>query len=187
MTTATIHNFEADLAAENSESTALFWSICYARLFPGICGQRIAPKGSAEQRAGIDRFITLASGETVSIQEKTRKRTRRDLLIELRHVAADGRTWAGWLSECKANYLLYVFRDTGECRLWTVQELRHAALINHFRWQRIFRVRIAKNKGYESINVPVPFSELPEPQTCQVNPRLFRVKDTTAWAAGRSD
>ena len=186
--TTTIHSFTNDLAVENREASALFWTIAYNRLFGGIRGQAIAPKGSAEQKAGIDRWVTLASGETVSVQEKTRKRQVRDLLLELRHVAADGRTWAGWANQDgKADFLLYVSKTDGECRLWRTADLQRVLRRNYFGWQKRFPIRCSRNRGYETEFICVPLSLLPEPQTCQVNPRLFRVRDTTGWAAGRSD
>ena len=172
--TVKTHDWVRDLAHENAEAGAPWWPLVYRALWPSFQSLEIAPRGSEAQRAGIDRVVRFPDGRVLSIQEKTRRLDRPDLLIEVRHVAADGRTWPGWIEHTSADYLLCLWKPSGVVRLWGMAALRRAWMVNRARWLRTCRTFEAHNAGgYKSVNVAVPLAALPPARTVHIDPRVF--------------
>ena len=172
--TVKTHDWVRDLAHENAEAGAPWWPLVYRALWPSFQSLEIAPRGSEAQRAGIDRVVRFPDGRRVTIQEKTRRLDRPDLLIEVRHVAADGRTWPGWIEHTSADCLVYVVKASGVVRVWDMPALRRLWAINRARWLRTCRTFEAHNQGYRTFNVAVPLAALPPARTVRLDPRVFR-------------
>jgi len=158
------HSFTEYLAKENREATSPTWVTIYRQFFPSFETSAVAPRGSDLQRCGVDRTLTLSSGKTVMIQEKTRSKDYGDLLIEFGHTHGG----CGWIDTCAADYLCYLSRDTGVARLWNMSTLRRAWLMNRHRWIAAHRIVTAENESYTSLSVAVPLSELPPAHTARV-------------------
>jgi hypothetical protein len=126
------------------------------------------PRGSAAQKAGVDRLLHLGDGSRVTVQEKTRYAARPDLLIEYRHEDATGRTWPGWIRHTSADLLVYLVRPTGTAHVWSMDTLRRAWTACGEAWKRQYGVRRSINGNYLSLNVPVPLSTLPMPRTVNI-------------------
>jgi len=173
---AAVHDFTAYLDRENLESTACCWTIIYRRLWPCYERMEIAPRGSAEQYAGVDRFVHLPGGNVLACQEKTRDRDYDDLLVEYLHMDNVGRTWPGWIEHSQgADYLVYVQRVRGHVLCWRIADLRRTWGLNGARWIKTLRQHKAYNTGgYYSVNLAVPLPMLPHPRMVQVDPHIFR-------------
>lgn len=168
------HDFGAYLDAENKETNASFWTLIYRSFFPDLLSLEVMPRGSAAQRAGVDRVLVLGDGRRVAIQEKVRNLSRPDLLIEISHVASNGRTWPGWIEHTSADFLLYVQRPTGTARLWSMPALSRAWTLNRHGWLLRYTTLIANNGRYRTRSVPIPLSVLPPCRTVTLDPRLLR-------------
>lgn len=108
----------------------------------------------ALQSFGIDRIFTSADGKQYKIEYKndTTARTTGNAFIELISVDIAGKL--GWAFTCQADYIVY--RVVGG----SIYLLQPSAITGHLpAWNRYER-RTIKNKGYCSLGLLVPLSEL---------------------------
>lgn len=121
------------------------------------------------QRGGIDRVLTLASGKTLSVDEKVRYKDYNDVLLEYWSVWRDGKgVTPGWVAKDLAcDYIAYAWVPSERCLLLPFQELRRAWRKNCREWVALgergsmgFFIADAANNGYVTKSVCVPESVL---------------------------
>lgn len=154
------HDFKNALKEENRIAASPAWLGVYRRLFPGMVNFEIAPVGSVAQKRGVDRIVHLSDGSKVTVQEKYRLyRGPEDILIEYRHIGADGRGWPGWITHTSADYLFMAWLRARHAVLWRMSDV--TAVWDTFGplWQRRFGLKTARNTGYESLNVAISRNE----------------------------
>lgn len=163
---STVHRFSDSLAQGERASEEPFWEAVYRKAFPGFVSCSRNPKDGPGQRAGIDRWVHLSSGQTLTIDEKRRAKTYPDILLEV-WSDTDRRT-PGWIKkDLQIDFLAYGFVPDGLCYLLPWQQLRRSW--DHFSGEWIekaragvdgFRVVLAENPTYTTTSVAVPTNVL---------------------------
>jgi hypothetical protein len=151
------HNFSRSLSRSRELADAPWWTDVYRSALPGFSSMTYVGKDGWAQRGGIDRVITLKSGKTVTIDEKVRDRTWRDILLE--RWSDKQRQIPGWIQQdLGCDFIAYVFLDTRTCHLLPYLQLRAAWLLHGRQWIEQYPRVLAVNAGYvtESVAVPIP-------------------------------
>lgn len=151
MTPPTVHNFDQSLALSNEYVDAAWWHDVYRRAFPDLRSAVSVRADGWAQRGGIDRVLTLASGKTLSVDEKVRAEDWPDILLE--YWSDRDRKTPGWVAKDLAcDFIAYAFVPSQTCYLLPFQTLRSA-------WRAHHRVE-AVNSRYVTVSVAVPIAEL---------------------------
>jgi hypothetical protein len=153
-----VHLFTESLALSKSKEGAL--DRIYWNYFQNVTGvSRIDRTDDMElQRAGIDTFVTLESGEIIRTQEKWRFRPyTNDILIEYCSVWRDGECISpGWIYTCDADYIFMVYQPSDLVKIYPVVQLKIAWNVNRNRWIRDHFNINARNLDYVTKSVAVP-------------------------------
>lgn len=164
-----LHEFSASLAKSHAQESAEWWPRVYRAAFPGLMSAVSVRQDGWAQRGGIDRVLTLASGKTLSVDEKVRYRDYDDVLLEYWSVFRDGKgVTPGWVAKDLAcDYIAYAWVPSERCLLLPFQDLRRAWRKNHREWVALgergtmgFFKSVAQNDGYETVAVCVPSAVL---------------------------
>lgn len=162
----TIHSFQESLSKSQAQEDAPWWPRVYSLAFPGHLSAVSVRSDGWAQRGGVDRVVTLASGKTVTIDEKVRYESYSDILLE---------TWSsvqskspGWMQKDLAcDFIAYAFVPDERCYLFSFPILRCAWLKHGREWIREakesrngFRVVNANNGSYTTRSIAVPIPEL---------------------------
>ena len=119
-----------------------FYHEIYSIAFSGVSGVSKIIKGIPAQKAGIDRVVTLNTGASYTIDEKTRYCDYGDILLE-RWSNKDKKV-AGWVQkDLLADFILYCVHPSGKAVLLPVPQLRKA-------WRRYGREWIEKAESGEN-------------------------------------
>jgi len=106
------------------------------------------------QKEGIDLFLFGTPEGEISVEEKIRGIFYPDILIET--LSSDKTMSPGWaVKPFQADWLLY-FRPPDHPNLYDGTAFRRAVQANIGKWEKMYGTRKARNKGYNTINVPVP-------------------------------
>lgn len=111
------------------------------------------------QRKGVDKIVHLRDGRQIKIEEKIRRKEWPDILLEIKSRGDK----PGWLFNCQADYLAYVYKESMTVRFIPVLSLQMAWMKNGADWERRYGTREAYNStlgGYKSVNIPVPRERL---------------------------
>ncbi len=153
------HNFDAQLQWSQVSGDDPFWDDVYSKAFPDMVSHMACVGDTQSQRLGVDRIIHLASGKTLSIDEKKRRKDRNDILLEF--LSNDVTGAPGWIEkQLQIDYLAYAFMPSKRCYLFPWQMLRRAWLQFGNEWKRKFMIPPAKNDGYSTHSVAVPIGVL---------------------------
>lgn len=169
---AVTHDFHERLefSARLSDETA--WVEFYQGLWADMVSATRLDRDSEWQRDGIDRVVFLSNGRQFLIDEKKREardpRTGQpyvDVLLEewsVFHGERDQRNKIGWALDRKkrCDYVAYAIPLAGICYLLPFELLRLAFTVNRSPWTRTYGTRDAKNSGYVTRNVPIPWKVL---------------------------
>lgn len=151
----TVHDFKEELNYSEKASDELFWFEVYKKAFPNMVNCMPCNGNTQSQRMGIDRAIFLANGKTLYIDEKKRRKTYRDILLE--YISSDTTNALGWIEkDLSIDYLAYAFMDTRTVHLYPWNLLRRAWILHREEWIRIYRIPPARNYGYNTLNVAIP-------------------------------
>lgn len=113
------------------------------------------------QRGGIDRVLTLSSGRTILIDEKTREKVWPDILLE--RWSDQARKIPGWIQKPLAcDFIAYAFVPNETCYLLPTLMLQRAWRLHGRQWSSQFGEVRAHNKTYITVSVPVPIPTLME-------------------------
>jgi len=153
------HNFQDSLAKSQAQANAPWWHNVYKQAFPTMESSVCVRDDGWAQRGGIDRVITLASGKTLTVDEKVREEDWPDILLEY-WSSKENRT-RGWIAKDLAcDFIAYAFVPSETCYLLPFLSLRAAWRDNHKKWVGQYRKIEAKNPGYTTVSVPIPIPVL---------------------------
>lgn len=159
MMIAPIHDFAESLARSHAQADAPWWLDVYRTAFPNLASAVCVRSDGWAQRAGIDRVLTLASGRTITIDEKVRDKDWPDILLEV--WSDKDRRVRGWMQkELAIDYLAYAFVPTCKCYLFPFQTLRRAWRQNGSEWWIKYEHIEARNRNYVTESVAVPIEIL---------------------------
>jgi hypothetical protein len=151
----TVHDFHESLERSQGYADAPWWFDVYREAFPNLrTAVNVRDDGWA-QRGGIDRVITLASGKTLTVDEKVREEDWPDILLE--YWSDRDRKIPGWVAKDLAcDFIAYAFVPSQTCHLLPFLTLRRAWQINGREWVKKYKKVEAQNKGYVTVSVAVP-------------------------------
>lgn len=153
------HNFAESLARSQAQADAPWWLSVYRAAFPDLESAVCVRNDGWAQRGGVDRVLTLASGKTLTVDEKVRAQDYDDILLEY-WSSREGRI-PGWVAKDLAcDFIAYAFEPSGRCYLLPFQSLRRAWRKHGRQWANTYRRVEAHNVGYTTVSVPVPTVEL---------------------------
>lgn len=135
----------------------------YELFFPDSYVQRIngfTPLEGDLQKAGIDVIVHCQNiGQTFNLDEKIRWEDYGDILLE-EYSKYDQRV-PGWLEKNdRSDFIPYVIVPRGEVFMLPYPILRAAYIKNKETWLNEYGRRFAKNRGYRTSNIPVPWGVL---------------------------
>ena len=131
----TVHDFNASLAKSHKYQDAWWWEHIYRQAFPSFESMQDIKNDGWAQRAGIDRRIHLADGNTIDVDEKVRYKDYGDILLE---VWSDfDRKEPGWIQKpLPIDYLAYAVAPSATVYLFPFQLLQHTFRKNRSDWKR---------------------------------------------------
>lgn len=161
-----LHDFSLSLARSHEQANADWWPVVYRRAFPNFAGMHCVRQDGWAQRAGIDRVITLASGKTVTVDEKVRGKDWGDIALE--RWSDRERRVPGWVQKDLAcDFIAYAFIPSKRCFVLPFLPLRKAWLSEGRQWCELaerkadgFRVVEAENPNYTTESIAVPMDVL---------------------------
>lgn len=153
--------FNEDLKFSVNSEGLDFWRECYDTFFPGNMAVIRHSQDGDHQRAGIDATVIMPNSKTYRIDEKLRRGTWSDILLEEwsdheRHVP-------GWV--CKSvlsDFVLYAVPEVGKAYLMPCTALQTAWARNADTWRRTCRRVEAHNRDprtgrtWTSLNWAIP-------------------------------
>ena len=144
----TTHYFAESLAAGKKDELLLDQEMAaYVRT--------IEPASNAEDRAGIDRWMTGMDGTRFSVQYKTDHQAFRTGNAFVETISVDTTGAPGWAVKCDADYLIYWLPEADLAYVLRPREI--AAQLP--RWRQLYREASAPNDGYLTIGLLVLLSE----------------------------
>lgn len=158
------HVFADSLTTSHAHADAPWWPVVYKLAFPSMTDTRNMRSDGWAQRAGIDRYVDLADGTSIKIDEKVRAKDYPDILLE-RWSSRESQK-PGWMQKSlSCDFIAYAFIPTETCYLLPFQVLRRVWREQGREWIAKaearadgFAVVLAENPTYttESIAVPIP-------------------------------
>lgn len=153
------HSFSESLALAAAQTDSPIWERAYKRLFHNFSNMTSVRSDGWAQRGGIDRVVTLASGKTLTIDEKVRYKDYGDILLE--YWSSEERRVLGWVAKDLAcDYIAYAIIPSSKCYLLPFQPLRSAWRDNAKEWVGKYKRIEAENAGYKTVSVGVPIPVL---------------------------
>lgn len=159
------HDFATSLAISAAQVDAPWWELVYRQAFPDFSVMHSVRCDGWAQRGGIDRVVSLASGKTITVDEKVRQKDYPDLLWE--YLSDVKRQTPGWAAKDMAcDYIAYAYIPSRKCYLLPALQVRKAWIENGKDWISKatsstvgFRVVNADNGHYTTRSVAVPIKE----------------------------
>lgn len=156
--------FHRDLDWSHEQHQLPWWQDVYRQAFPTMVSNTVLPKETWGQQAGRDRAILLEDSSVLYIDEKARRKTRDDILIEVAHEYRSGRVRQGWIHQpLGIDYLAYAFVPAETCYLLPFRLLQQTWQANKQAWWKAalrnehgFRLALAQNRDYVTKSVAVP-------------------------------
>ena len=153
-----IHDFWEQIEYSLLPCDEPFWTAVYEEAFPDMVDLKTV-SDLHKQKLGIDRVITLGNGKRFFVDEKKRKRTYPDILLE--YVAVNTTGAPGWMEKNLAiDYIAYAFMPTKTVYLIPWDSLKMAWKRNKGRWMVIYKDVEGKNEGYITHSIAVPIEVL---------------------------
>lgn len=162
----TIHDFNEQLRWSEAAGYEPFWDAVYKKAFPNIVNHMMTSGNTLGQRMGVDRVLYLSNNMTIAVDEKKRKGTYTDVLLE--YISVDTTGAPGWMEKDLAiDYLAYAFIPTKQCYLYPWPLLRRVWLRYRDEWIAAGENKIdgfvkvpGYNKKYTTWSVAVPMKVL---------------------------
>lgn len=150
-----MHDFHHSLAKSAAQADHPVWESVYRRAFPSFAAMSNVRTDGWAQRGGIDRVVVLASGKTLTVDEKVRERDYGDVLLE--YWSSVEHKTPGWVAKDLAcDFIAYAVPPSNKCFLLPFQTLRRAWRENHRKWVQEYPRIEARNSGYTTVSVGVP-------------------------------
>jgi hypothetical protein len=157
--------FSDDLMYSTSQADDPLWQALYRKAFPGFESMQLITD-IHEQKRGRDRVIRLTSGHTYYVEEKKRRKSWGDILLE--YISVDSKNIPGWIcKDLDIDYLAYAFMDNRIAYLFPWPILKRAWKHYGTSWieqanahKDGFDIVIADNMTYKTHSVAVPIKTL---------------------------
>ncbi len=156
-----INDFHGQLERSESIEASELFIPAYHEYFKDIAGiyQNTAGK-SMSQELGMDTIILLKSGKILIIDEKLREADYNDILIEFKS-NSNSNTDNGWINKnLHIDYIAYGVIPTRKVFMLEWQALRRVWWTHGEEWKLKYKVKSAKNMGYNTLSVCVPYKIL---------------------------
>lgn len=154
-TSPVLHNFSESLERSNAQADAPWWQDVYKRAFPTLQSMSCVRDDGWAQRGGIDRVLVLASGKTLTVDEKVRSKDYDDILLE--YWSDEKRRVRGWVAKDLAcDFIAYAYTPSERCFLLPFHQLRVAWQRRHKEWVARYQRVEARNVGFITVSVAVP-------------------------------
>ncbi len=153
--TVAVHDFSKSLAKSHMQADSPWWMDVYRKAFPSLQAAVNVREDGWAQRGGIDRVITLASGRTITVDEKVREKDWPDVLLE--RWSDEARRVPGWVQKPLAcEFIAYAYIPSRLCLLLPTLTLQRAWRLYGLEWSDSYGTVKARNKGYVTASIPVP-------------------------------
>lgn len=164
----TVHEFTTDLAYSHAQEDSPWWDKVYRSAFGASLKSHTRHTADGwHQRAGIDRLLILQDSTVIRVDEKVRRKSYPDILLETEskyYGEGDRRNVQGWaIKHSASDYIAYAFEPTQVCYLLPFQLLRSTLRNNYSEWwdnadrrAHGFRWAMAKNPTYVTRSIAVP-------------------------------
>ena len=158
-------NFFDDRAYAAAHQHAHKWEAAYRAAFPTLLHTHIVTADGWAQRGGVDRVLVLASGRTLTVDEKVRKPhalNGRDIVLEATHKYFDsGRCVPGWINKDLAcDFIAYTWEDRKDVYIWPFHNLRAAWETNKATWSKTYPWLKTNNRTFRTFSVAIPVDVL---------------------------
>ena len=156
-----VNDFDEDLQYGAQIADEPFWQEFYKKAFPGLLFAQMTNKNCQGQQLGIDRVIYLDSGKVLFIDEKKRRESYPDILLEYQ---SNGDFKKGWMhKQLLIDYIAYAVMPDKKVFLFDWHSLRSAWFKYRDEWMELakvrkdgFRVVEAINKYYSTFSLAIP-------------------------------
>ena len=161
-----VHAFRDSLRRSETQVDAAWWEAVYRKAFPTMTAAVPIRQDGWAQRGGIDRVIVLASGKTLTVDEKVRQKDFNDVLLE--YWSNTERRIPGWVAKDLAcDFVAYAYLETQRCFLLPFHLLRRAWKQHGREWvskaereEEGYKKVVAQNRGYTTTSVAVSWDIL---------------------------
>jgi len=162
-----INDFKKDLAYSCEKSSEVFWDSFYHKAFPDMLFAREVPDNCQGQKFGIDRVVYLRSGKTIFIDEKKRRKSYGDILLEYKS-NSNAAVNNGWMNkDLLIDYIAYAFIPDKKVYLLDWCNLKRVWFENGSKWFKNalsgvdgFKHVKAQNASYKTLSIAVPIKIL---------------------------
>lgn len=138
----------------------------YRSVFPKVDHIEIC-EDMERQHKGIDKVIHFENGNTITIDEKNRRKDWGDILLEL--WKNKQRRRPGWLFYSQCDYIAYAIPSANKLYLLPTSLLQAAWKRNRKQWLAKYKKQEAMNDGYVTVNIPIPTKVLLDSISREVN------------------
>lgn len=154
-----VSDFYDDLKFSQEQSAQSWWEDVYKQAFPDMVAMTDVRGKTRLQFAGVDRLITTSAGRVWRIDEKVRREDYGDILLEF--ISNHKTRSPGWVAkDLECDFIAYAIKPSRCCFLLPVPPLQRAWQKHSSAWLKEYGEKQAYNKGYTTLNCPVPFKEL---------------------------
>jgi len=108
----------------------------------------------SEQLKGIDKIIYFQNGNSITVDEKKRRKDYGDILLELWKNKKHRKP--GWLFYSQCDYIVYAVLEANKIYLLPTVLLQMAWKANREQWLSRYMKKEALNDGYITVNIAIP-------------------------------
>lgn len=169
-----MNNYKQDLEYAFSENKHNFWQNMYEQYFDGYASMSETVTNPIHRSKGISRIIKLEDGSKIFMLERIRRGNWNDMLLEFE--SSPGKK--GWMEQdLKCDFVSYGFNERNFCYIMRWDELKEAWNRYGVEWKNLIGHVGAKNVGYITKSVPVPFREL---ESCIESLKIVKLRKKTS-------
>uniref|UniRef100_A0A6M3J7C3 Uncharacterized protein n=1 Tax=viral metagenome TaxID=1070528 RepID=A0A6M3J7C3_9ZZZZ len=158
------HDFKEQLEYSDDLSAETEWEAFYLKVWPTAVSIHRIQGNNLWQKSGVDRVVYLSNRSCFLIDEKKRRKDYGDVLLEVWSVwyeAGSTKNKIGWTFDDSKICDFIAYSVPGKVYLLPFDVLRRAAKANLSEWIKRYRYPLtAKNNGYETRNVAIPWPVL---------------------------
>lgn len=124
----------------------------------------------SQQFKGVDKIIYFKSGNTITIDEKKRRKDYGDILLELWKNKEKRKP--GWLFYSQCDYIVYAILEANKIYLLPLLFLQMAWKNNRSQWLNKYDRKLANNIYYNTENIPIPTNVLLSAISAEMNKNI---------------
>jgi hypothetical protein len=151
-----MNDFKKDLEYSHKCEVMELWEKAYRHFFPTMASTIVHGQDGEHQRAGVDRSVILKNSKQVLVDEKARRiKDTGDIMVE--YMSNDRMETPGWVEKpLRCDYVAYAFIPSRKVYLLPFVQLQNAWMRHKEVWLKKYGTKGAQNKGYKTLNCPVP-------------------------------